>query len=75
VPGRTHGDQPPRGDQEYEVQQIIGELGLEYQVTVVTKIWLPKVSVGPKLLRRYRADQRVATRVQTRQSSRLQNRG
>jgi hypothetical protein len=75
VPGSAHGDQPQRGDQEYEVHQIVGESGSGYEVTAVTKIWLPKASVGPKLVRKYRAEQRAATRVQTRRSSRLQNRG
>jgi hypothetical protein len=73
VPGSAHGDRPPRDDQEYEVQQIISESGLEYEVTAVTKIWLPKASVGPKLVRKYRAEQRTPTRVQTRRSSRLQS--
>jgi hypothetical protein len=73
VPDSAHDDQPPQDDQEYKVQQIIGESGLEYEVTAVTKIWLPKASVGPKLVRKYRAEQRTATRVQTRRSSRLQS--
>jgi hypothetical protein len=73
MPDSAHGDRPPRGDQEYEVHQIVGESGSEYEVTAVTKIWLPKASVGPKLVRKYRAEQRVATRVRTRWSSRLQN--
>ena len=80
VPGSAHGDRPPWGDQEYQIHQyqihqIVGESGLEYEVTAVTKIWLPKTSVGPKLVRKYRAEQKAATRVQTRRSSRLQNRG
>jgi hypothetical protein len=61
------------GDQEYEVHQIIGESGSEYEVTAFTKIWLPKASVDPKLAGKYRAEQRSATRVRTRWSSRLQN--
>jgi hypothetical protein len=73
VAGSAHGDRPPGFDQEYEVQQIVGESGSEYEVTAVTKIWLPKASVDSKLVRKYRA-QRAATRVPTRRSSRLQNR-
>jgi hypothetical protein len=74
VPGSAHDDRPSWDDQEYEVQQIISESGSEYHVTVLTKIWLPKSSVAPKLVRKYRAEQRVATRTQTRRSSRLQKR-
>jgi hypothetical protein len=73
VPCSTHGDRLPRCDQEYEVHQIIGESELEYKVTAVTKIWMPKASVGPKLVRKYRAEQRAATQIQTRWSSRLQS--
>jgi hypothetical protein len=73
VPGSTHDDRLPRCDQEYEVHQIFGESELEYGVTAVTKIWLPKASVGPKLVRKYRAQQRAATQIRTRWSSRLQS--
>jgi hypothetical protein len=73
MPGSAHDDRPPRGDQEHEVHQIVGESGLEYEVTALTKIWLPKASVDSKLVRKYRAEQRAATRVLTRRSSRLQN--
>ena len=73
MPGSAHVDQSPRGDQEYEVHQIVGESGLEYEVTAFTRLWLPKTSVEPKLVRKYRAEQRAATRVRTRWSSRLQN--
>jgi hypothetical protein len=73
--GSAHGGRPPRGDQEYEVQQIVGELGSEYEVIALTKIWLPKASVSPKPVRTYRAEQRAAARVRTRWLSRLQNRG
>ncbi|KAF7511076.1 hypothetical protein GJ744_005307 [Endocarpon pusillum] len=62
MPNGAHGDRPPQGDQEYEVCQIVGESGLEYEVTVVTKVWLPEASVGPKVVREYRAEQRIATR-------------
>jgi hypothetical protein len=61
------------GDQEYKVHQIIGESGSGYEVTAFTKIWLPKASVDPKLAGKYWAEQRAATRVRTRWSSRLQN--
>jgi hypothetical protein len=73
MPGSAQGDQLQRGDQEYEVHQIVGESKLEYEVNAVTKMWLPKASVGSKLVRKYRAGQRAATRVRTRWSSRLQN--
>jgi hypothetical protein len=75
VPGSAHSDQLLRSDQEYEVQQIIGESGLEYEVTAITKIWLPKALVVLKLVRKYRAQQRAATQVRTRWPSRLRNRG
>jgi hypothetical protein len=63
-----------QGDQEYEVHKVVGELRSEYEVTVLIKMWLPKALVDPKLVRKYRAEQRVATRVRTRWSSRLRNR-
>jgi hypothetical protein len=66
VAGSTHGDRPPPGDQEYEIQQIVGELGSGYEVTAITKIWLPKASVGSKLVRKYCAEQRAANWVRTR---------
>jgi hypothetical protein len=53
VPSSAHGDRPPQGDQVYEVHQIVGESGLEYKVTAFIKIWLPKVSVDLKLVRKY----------------------
>jgi hypothetical protein len=68
----AHADRSPRGDQEYEVHRVVGESGSEYEVTAFTKMWLPKASVDPKLVRKYRAEQRVASRVPTRRSSRLQ---
>ncbi|ERF68056.1 hypothetical protein EPUS_09456 [Endocarpon pusillum Z07020] len=74
-PRPAYDDRSPPGDQEYEVHQVVGEWGSGYEVTALTKIWLPKASVHPKLVRKYRAEQRAATRVQTRRSSRLQNRG
>jgi hypothetical protein len=66
MPGNAYDDRPPRSDKEYEIQQIVGESELEYEVTAVTKIWLPKASMGIKLMRKYRAEQRAATRVRTR---------
>jgi hypothetical protein len=74
VSGSAHGDGPPRGDQRSKVHQIVGESRSEYEVTAFTKLWLPKTSVDPKLVRKYRAEHRVATRVRTRWSSRLRNR-
>ncbi len=73
VPGSAHDDRPPQGDQEYEVHRIVGESGSEYEVTALTKIRLPKASVDPKLVRKYRVEQRAATRIPTRRSSRLRN--
>jgi hypothetical protein len=73
ISGSAHSDGPLRGDQGCKVQQIVGESGSEYEVTALTKLWLPKVSVDAKLVRKYRAEHRAATRVRTRWSSRLQN--
>jgi hypothetical protein len=73
IPGSAHGDRPPRSNRQCEVHQIVGESRLEYQVTALTRIWLPKASVDTKLVRKYRAEQRATTRVRTRWSSRLQN--
>jgi hypothetical protein len=73
IPSSAHGDPPPRGDQEHKIHQIVGESGSEYEVTALIKIWLPKASVDPKLVRKYQAEQRAATRISTRWSSRLQN--
>jgi hypothetical protein len=72
MPGTAHADRPPRGDQEYEVHQVVGESGSEYEVTAFTKMWLPKASVDRKLVRKYQTEQRVASRVPTCRSSRLQ---
>ena len=58
-------DQPPRCDQGCKVHQVVGESVLEYEVTAFTKLWLPKASVDPKLVRNYQAEQRAATRVRT----------
>ncbi len=73
MPGSAYNDRSPPGDQEYEVHQVVGESGSGYEVTTLTKIWLPKASVHSKLVKKYRAEQRAATRVRTRWSSRLQN--
>lgn len=73
--GSAHSDRPPRGEQESPVHEVVGETGSEYEVTVLTKLWLPKASADPKLVRKYRAERRAATtKVRTRWSSRLQNR-
>ncbi|KAF7510191.1 hypothetical protein GJ744_007090 [Endocarpon pusillum] len=67
--GSAHSDRPSRSDQEYSVHQVVGESGSEYEITALTKMWLPKVSVDPKLVRKYRAEQRAATtKVRTRWS-------
>jgi hypothetical protein len=73
ISGSAHSDGLLRGDQGCKVQQIVGESGSEYEVTALTKLWLPKASVDAKLVRKYRAERRAVTRVRTRWSSRLQN--
>ena len=73
ISGSAHSDGPLQSDQGCKVHQIVGESGSEYEVTALTKIWLPKGSVDPKLVRKYRAEQRAATWVPTCRSSRLQN--
>jgi len=66
-------------DHEWQAQRIIGERqtpsGLEYEVSVEKTLWLPRATLHTKLVRRYRAEQRAATRVRTRWSSRLQSTG
>ena len=66
-------DGPLWGDQGCKVQQIVCESGSEYEVTVLMKLWLLKASVDAELVRKYRMQRRVVTRVQTRWLSRLQN--
>jgi hypothetical protein len=64
---------------EWQAQHIVGERQtpsrLEYEVRVEKTVWLPRATLHTKLVRRYRAEQRAATRVRTRWSSRLQERG
>jgi hypothetical protein len=64
---------------EWQAQRIVGERqtpsGLEYEVRLEKTLWLPKATLDTKLVRRYRAEQRAATRVRTRWSSRLQEAG
>jgi hypothetical protein len=64
---------------EWQAQRIVGERqtpsGLEYEVSLEKTLWLPKATLDTKLVRRYRAEQRAATRVRTRWSSRLQEAG
>jgi hypothetical protein len=64
---------------EWQAQRIVGERqtpsGLEYEVRLEKTLWLPKATLDTKLMRRYRAEQRAATRVRTRWSSRLQEAG
>jgi hypothetical protein len=66
-------------NQEWQAQRIIGERqtpsGLEYEVSVEKTLWLPRAALDVKLVRRFRAGQRAATRVRTRWSSRLQTAG
>ncbi len=63
-------------DHEWRTQVIIGERqtlsGPEYKVNVEKTLWLPRVKLDTKLVRRYRAEQQAVTRVSTRWSSRLQ---
>jgi hypothetical protein len=65
------------GDHEWQAQRIVGERqtpsGLEYEARVEKTVWLPRAALHTKLVRRYRAEQRAATRVRTRWSSRLQS--
>jgi hypothetical protein len=64
---------------EWQAQRIVGERqtpsGLEHEVSLEKTLWLPKATLDTKLVRRYRAGQRPATRVRTRWSSRLQEAG
>jgi hypothetical protein len=64
---------------DWQAQRIVGERqtpsGLEYEVSVAKTLWLPRATLDTKLVRRYRAEQRSATRVRTRWSSRLQSAG
>ena len=64
---------------EWQAQRIVGERqtpsGMEYEVRVEKTVWLPRATLHTKLVRRYRAEQRAATRVRTRWSSRLHERG
>jgi hypothetical protein len=61
---------------EWQAQRIVAERqtpsGLEYEVNVQKTLWLPRAALDTKLVRVYRAEQRVATRVRTRWSLRLQ---
>ena len=76
--GFTRKEETMEG-REWQAQRIIGERqtpsGLEYEVSLEKTLWLPKVTLDTKLVRRYRAEQRAATRVRTRWSSRLQEAG
>jgi hypothetical protein len=66
-------------DREWQAQCIIGERqtpsGLGYEVSVEKTLWLPRAPIHTKLVRRYRAEQRAATRIRIRWSSRLQRAG
>jgi hypothetical protein len=52
---------------EWQAQHIVGERqtlsGLEYEVRVEKTVWLPRATLHTRLVRRYRAEQRAATRV------------
>jgi hypothetical protein len=66
-------------DHQWQAQQIVGERqtpsGPEYEVSVQKTLWLPWAALDGKLVRRYRKEQRAATKVRTRWSSRLQTAG
>jgi hypothetical protein len=57
-------------DYEWHAQRIVGERqapsGLEDEVSVEKTLWLPRAALDVKLVRRFRAEQRAATRVCTR---------
>jgi hypothetical protein len=63
-------------DHEWQAQRIVGERqtpsGLEYEASVEKTLWLSRAALDVKLVGRFRAEQRAATRVRTRWSSRLQ---
>jgi hypothetical protein len=54
---------------EWQAQRIVGERqtpsGMEYEIRVEKTVWLPRMTLHTKLVRRYRAEQRAATRVYT----------
>ena len=66
-------------DHEWQAQRIVGERqtpsGLQYEVSVEKTLWLPRAALDVKLVRMFRAQQRAATRVRTRWSSRLRTAG
>jgi len=72
-------DEAMSNDHEWQAQRIVGERqassGLEYEVSVRKTLWLPRAMLDTKLVRKYRAERRAATRVRTRWSSRLQKVG
>jgi hypothetical protein len=76
--GFTRKEETMKG-YEWQARRIIGERqtpsGLEYEVSLEKTLWLPKTTLDTKLVRRYRAEQRAATRVRTRWSSRLHRAG
>jgi hypothetical protein len=76
--GLKHDGATP-DDHEWQVQRIVGERQtsseLEYEVSVQKTLWLPRAMLDIKLVRKYRAEHRAATRVRTRWSSRLQKAG
>ena len=39
---------------------------MEYEVSVQRTLWLPRATLDTKLVRRYKAEHRAATRVRTR---------
>ena len=75
VAGLKHGG-VMSDDHEWQAQRIVGERqtssGLEYEVSVQKTLWLPRATLDTKLVRKYRAEHRAATRVRTRWSSRLE---
>jgi len=64
---------------EWQPRHIVGEQQtpsvLEYAISDQKTLWLPRATVNSKFVRKYNAEQRAATRVRTRWSSRLQRAG
>lgn len=66
----NHEEDPSNGHREWQAHQIVAERltasGLEYEVSVQKTCWLPKAMPDIKLVKRYRLEQRIVTRVRTR---------
>jgi hypothetical protein len=77
--GDVNHDEAISDDHEWQAQHIVGErqtsLGLEYEVSVRKTLWMPSAKLDTKMVKKYRAGRRAATRVRTRWSLRLQKTG